>query len=532
MMPRMPGDFNLYGLLGSTYFISGDRQSAYDAWEKGISVNPESYIVYRVIANYAIENRAFDQAIGILNRGKKFSTDMTIFSLDLANIYAATMRFKEAASEFCSLISLIPEQVEMVKARMANYLTRPDAADQTVEIIKEFISSKPRPEFYGLLSFVYKSSGHFKEALEVVEESEKKFTNNGTSVFLFAQEALRSGRIEIAAEAYGFLLKNYPLSAFIPQAKIGYAKALESALDKRYNARSESWKPLLKPAPLFKDEYNKIISAYVEFADSYPGNAIKIEALFRTAEIFRTRLFDYNKADSLYEVITRLSPQSSYGIKARLFRGWLSVLNGDLTHGAGYFSSALSEQRIDPDDSAECSFYLAKIKFWQGDFTGSQKILDDIQKNQTVDFANDAIELSLLINATQKDSLDLVRYAKADLLTIQNKLQEAVTEFKTLAENQNIFILNDFANMKVAEILLAENNFTDAMKLLEVLSESQKVAIFAEKSTFLLAKCYQYATRNPLKAIETYQKILEKFPNSLYFDRAREEINRIQTKSD
>ena len=86
--------------------------------------------------------------------------------------------------------------------------------------------------------------------------------------------------------------------------------------------------------------------------------------------------------------------------------------------------------------------------------------------------------------------------------------------------------------MKVAEILLAENNFTDAMKLLEVLSESQKVAIFAEKSTFLLAKCYQYATRNPLKAIETYQKILEKFPNSLYFDRAREEINRIQTKSD
>jgi tetratricopeptide (TPR) repeat protein len=532
MILRMPGDFNLFGLLGSTFFMAGDQKSAYESWEKGIEINPESFIAYRVIANYAIENRAFDKAIDFLNRGKKYSDDKGIFTIDLANIYAVTMRFKEAAAEFCTLIARMPEQEQMVKSRMANYLSRPDAIEQTVETVKDYISSKPLPEYYDLLSFVYKSSGHFDEALKVVEESEKRYANNGLQIFLFAQEALRSRSYDSASAAYEFLLKNYPLSGYIPQARIGYAKTLEAILDDKYNAMSGSWKPIPERLPLFADEYKKILSAYREFTESYPDNSVKTEALFRMAEIYRTRLFDYRSADSLYEKTFQLSPGGSYGTKSLILRGMISIINGDLRKGSSFFSETLFRQPVSPNDSAESSFYLAKIKFWEGNFDSSQKLLNEIQKNNSADFTNDALELSLLIIASQKDSLNLLRYAKADLLTIQNKLKEALSEFKALAENQNAFILNDFANIKIAEIFLEENNFSEAIKVLNECSESSKTSIFAEKSTILLAKCYQYGTVDPVKAIETYQKILEKFPNSLYFDRAREEINRIQIKSD
>ena len=69
---QTPNDYNLFGLLGSTYFIMDQSEKAFESWEKGITINPSSYIGYRVIANYAIDNRAYEKAIDIRSAVKKF----------------------------------------------------------------------------------------------------------------------------------------------------------------------------------------------------------------------------------------------------------------------------------------------------------------------------------------------------------------------------------------------------------------------------------------------------------------------------
>lgn len=68
-----PKDLNVYGMLGSTYFIKGTPDSAKIIWQKGIETKPENEVSYRLIANYAIQIRAFDEAIDILSEGKKIS---------------------------------------------------------------------------------------------------------------------------------------------------------------------------------------------------------------------------------------------------------------------------------------------------------------------------------------------------------------------------------------------------------------------------------------------------------------------------
>ena len=127
--------------------------------------------------------------------------------------------------------------------------------------------------------------------------------------------------------------------------------------------------------------------------------------------------------------------------------------------------------------------------------------------------------------------MNLLHYAQADLLAIQNKHKEAGIEFKTLSDNPNFFIINEFAKNKFTEMLIAENDLPTAIKVLEERIENQKNAIFIEKSIFLLAQCYQYGIKDFQKAVITYQKLLETFPNSLYFDRAREAIQVLSTKN-
>jgi outer membrane protein assembly factor BamD (BamD/ComL family) len=46
----------------------------------------------------------------------------------------------------------------------------------------------------------------------------------------------------------------------------------------------------------------------------------------------------------------------------------------------------------------------------------------------------------------------------------------------------------------------------------------------------LLGKIYQYGKNDVQKAIEVYESLLAKFPNSLYLDEARDEIVKLRNK--
>jgi tetratricopeptide (TPR) repeat protein len=528
---QTPQDYNLFGMLGSTHYTMGQTQKAYEVWENGIAIGSQSYISYRTIANYAIENRAFDKAIDILQRGKQYAEDPLIFSMDLAAIYAANMRFSEAAKEYCDMIDKNPSNLPTVKNRLNTYLSRVDAADKTIAVVQEYAEQKNKKEYFDLLAFIYQTVQKYAEAFETIDETDKKFSGNGTGIFIFAQEAYRNRKYEWASKAFKLISQEYPNSSFSMSAEIGYAKTLEAALDQKVEEQEQSWKPYRKPAPLFVDEYTQIAFAYNSFIAKHKSNATNMEATFRIAEIYRTRILDYGKADSLYDEIIKDSPVTTYAAQSLLSKGKIKIESGDLDAAGKLYEQALLMRQATPDEVALSKYMLAKIYFWKGDFQNALTRLSDVIGNLSTDFANDALELSALINTTKKDSLNLFKYASADLLLIQNKSQTAATELKTLADNPNVFILNDFAKIRIAEIFISENDFLKAVDLLQKLSDDSNNSIFAEKSTLLLAQCFNYGILNPQKAMQTYQKILEKFPNSLYFDHAREELNSIQTNN-
>lgn len=528
---QTPQDINLYGMLGSTYFMMDDTQNAYGIWEKGIETNPKSNVVYRVIANYAIENRAYEKAISFLERGKKFTDDPTVFSLDLANIYAANMRFDDAANEYCIMLESRPAQIGLVKSRITSYLSRQGSAEPTIETIKKFTEEKPLPQILDLLTFIYTSTDKFEDAFSIAVEYDRKANSNGNFIFTFAQDAYRNKKYDIASKAYNYLIQNFQSSQLIPIAKIGYANTLEAGIVEKNSIKTDAWKPFKKQGITNSGDYYSIIDAYEQLARQYKSNAVYPQALFNMANVYAEHLLDFKKADSLYSIINQNHSVSNYSPLAFIQRGKIAVLNNNLENAKSFFTKAVSSSRGRPDETAEADFYLARIEFWLGNFTQSLKKFQSVTKNLSTDFANDALELSSLISASKRDSLNLYKYAKGDLFAIQNKFKEAVNEFKTLADNPNLFIINEFAKYKLAQMLIADDDLPTAIKILEILSEDTKSTIFADKSFFLLAQTFQYGIKDVQKAVQNYEKLLERFPNSLYFDRARESLKELQTNN-
>jgi outer membrane protein assembly factor BamD (BamD/ComL family) len=68
------------------------------------------------------------------------------------------------------------------------------------------------------------------------------------------------------------------------------------------------------------------------------------------------------------------------------------------------------------------------------------------------------------------------------------------------------------------------------MKLLQEIADEKEKNIYSDKALYLEGNIYEFAKKDSSKAIETYESLLAKFPNSIYLDDARESINKLKNK--
>ena len=223
-------DINLYGMLGKTYYIKGEENKAFDTWDQALQKFPRNENSYRVMANYAIELRTFDKAIEYLNRGKSVSNNPQLFSYDLASIYSLTMRFKDAAKEYCEIISSTPNQYEVIESRILSYINKPNALSQTIDVVKEFEANDKIVIDY-LLARLYMEDDKFDKAFDLYLDIDDKQNKQGQDLYSFANFAYSEKQFDLAAKAYNELVKRHPNSPFVSSAKLGYAKTLEEALN-------------------------------------------------------------------------------------------------------------------------------------------------------------------------------------------------------------------------------------------------------------------------------------------------------------
>ena len=118
----------------------------------------------------------------------------------------------------------------------------------------------------------------------------------------------------------------------------------------------------------------------------------------------------------------------------------------------------------------EVKFRRAKISYYQGDFNWAQAQLDVLKKSTSKLIANNAMELSLLI----QDNLNLDTttvtmeiFSRADLLIYQNKLNEAYATLDSIIIDYQGHSLVDEALFRQYDIKIKQDKKEDASELLD-----------------------------------------------------------------
>ncbi len=521
-------DVNLAGILGSTYYQKGDENKAYEVWDNALKVNPNSSVNYRVIGTYAAENRAYEKAIEIYKKGKENSDNKQSFIIDIAYLNSILMRYDEAIKEYLSILDEQPNQVAVVKSRMTNFINRDGIFEKAVNQIEEKFKKNKNENYYDLMAWLYIENQNFEKAFEMHSKLDEFRGNNGSEIYNFALRAYNNRAFEAASNAYKFIIEKYPNSPFAVNSKLGFARTNEAVLNNRNFNSDEIWKPFYKINPA--KEFNEVISSYEEVIKLYKKSAVTDEAYFRIGTIQFERLNDLDAAKNTFENLIEISPVGTFVVQANLKLAEIEMQKGNLNEAENFYKKVIEISRSTPAEKNAANFSLAKIEFYKGNFDFSSKMLNSIIDAFTDNIANDAIELSLIINTNKKDSVSLDKFAKAEFLTEQKKFAEAAGIYSETAKNENLLTLRDLAELRIAEMYVAENELLKASELLSQIITEEKSNIHKDKAYFLLGDIYNYGLKDNNEAIKYYEKLLAIFPNSLYLDAARENINVLKNK--
>ena len=523
----LQGDINLVGLLGTSYYLKGNDKRAFEVWDNALKTFPKSEVNYRIIANYALQLRAFDKAIEYLKSGEAISQNPQFFAYDLANLYSITMRYKEATEQYCLILSHDPNQLNTIQSRILSYINKPDALSQSIDVVKKYDNGDDI-SFKYLLSRLYVQAKNYDRAYDLYKKIDSFQNSQGAELYNFGKFLYDEKIYNMAEKVLNDLINKYPGSPLISYAKLQYAKALEAIVEEENNAQIPAWKPYYLPVKNNSSNVGKIVEAYNEIAKIYPHSEAANEALLRIGEIKLNIYDDLSGAKELFQELFTDSPLSEFTAEAYEELGNGFLLKGDLTSALDCFQKIANNGRFPEDKRNFATYELARINMYLGNFPKAKDYLQSITNNPQNSSANDAIELSLLMNTAQNDSSNLLTFAAAEFLTNQKKFNEALEKYRTVTNDPQKLILQNMAELRVAEMEIALNNYDSASVQLERIAGEKEGNIYSDKALYLLAKIYQFGLNNKPKAIETYESLLANFPNSLYLDAARSEILKLK----
>jgi tetratricopeptide (TPR) repeat protein len=253
-------------------------------------------------------------------------------------------------------------------------------------------------------------------------------------------------------------------------------------------------------------------------------NQKTVDALRNMALLHAFYLNDHAKAIEILEsAITASGSNLKFRDQCKLDLGDIFILKNEPWESTLLYMQVEKSQK--EDNLGEIAkLKNARLQYYTGQFQLSKEILDILKKATTREIANDAMQLSLLIQdntGLDTSEVAMAEFANVDLLIFQNKYEESILALKSLIVKYKSHSLADEILWLKANTLVKINKIDEAVKDLELILADYKFDILADDALLLLAKITDENLGDKPKAMELYRRLLKDYPGSIYGAQAR-----------
>jgi tetratricopeptide (TPR) repeat protein len=509
-LENFPNQEYLYVELGYSYQLQHLNEKATLFYQKALKAIDKTPNLSYLVGKSFQDNHLLDYSLLAYKKGMELNPN-TNYNFQIAFIYGEKGEIENMFTTYLDLIASSENYFSTAKTYIGKFITEDPESEYNISLKRLLIKrlqNNPQNSWNELLSWLFIQQKEYSKALIQEKALFKRNLSSLSGILEVGKIAFNNKDFEAAKNSFQYVLEN---NTNINDELVAKLFLLE--IDMKTNASVES----------IDAQFQELFTQYGKSI-----NTLKIQAIY--AEFLAFKKNDSKEAISILKKALKL-PINEFQ------KGELKIKLADILVFTNKFSSALiyytqvQNSLKNHTIGQTARFKIAQTSYFKGDFKWAQSQLKVLKNSTSQLIANDALDLNLLItdNAV-KDSLKLAlkTYAKAELLSYQNKNTQAIDTLQTLINAYKGHPIEDEALFKQAQLFEKTNQFEMAKNNYFQIITINKEDILADDANYYLAELYLNKLNNIEKAKEYYQKIIFDYPSSIYLVDARKKFRKLR----
>ena len=498
-----------YGNLLERQFRPEEANVQYDLAIKNL---PADINIINKLANSFLRLTRYDQAIEVYLKGTEMMNNEVLFAYSLADLY----RRKGDTRNMIKYYILASTQNINQLPRYKTYFQRNLVTQEDLEELRRQLYAKiqedPDNEIYPeLLEWVFIEKKEYGKALRQARALDRKYEEDGNRVKALGDIAYNAKDYDTAIKAYEYVTKNKSLNNDLYiDSKRAILKSKRKKITENFNYKESDLDTLQVEYEAFIDEFG--INQRTEFLVKEYADFL---ALYKN---------DLNAAVEVLDGLINLSTISKYvRANAKLSLADYNLMRGDIWESTLLYSQV--EKSFKEEYLGEMArFKNAKLFYYAGNFEWAQEQFSILKAATSRLISNDAIDLSVFIMdnmGLDTTDIPLKMFSEAELLTVQNKFDEAFVKLDSILTLYPEHDLEDDVLYQQANLYYKMRDYETAYDIYTKVYTDYPEQIRADNSLFMAAELKEYQLEDPEKAKELYEKLFVDFSSSTFAVDAR-----------
>lgn len=464
-----------------------------------------------LVAQYLLESQQPKWAEEMYLEVRQSSDKKTEYAFQLAQLYKLNGETEKMLDEYVGVAVENPDNMAFVQNAMQDDIEKAGDFEKLEKVLLAKLQKEPGQSVYSdLLIWYYIQQKDFHRAFVQARAVDKRLKMEGSKLMEIGQISLQNKDYKAASETFEYLVREYPQSQ-------------NYALSRRFlvNAKEELVKGTF---PVDAQAIRSLISDYRMLLRELGRTPKTIDAMRNMALLYGFHLNEKDSAAALLqEAVKTARNDRKFVDKCKLDLGDIYLLKNEPWEATLLYSQVEKDQRDSPL-AYDAKLRNARLNYFKGDFQLAQEHLDILKLATSREIANDAMDLSILIqDNTGLDSTGAAmrEYANAELLMFQNRNDEAMTLLDGLLTKYAGHSLSDDVLWQQAQIYLNRNENEKAAAKLQKIVTDYGYDTLGDDADFTLAKLKEEKLGKKDEAMEAYKNFLTKHPGSIFVVEAR-----------
>ncbi|MBN2030474.1 tetratricopeptide repeat protein [bacterium] len=509
-----PDDIGLEMALAQVYFRMGEEEEARKRWDQLIERYPKQAYVYQMVANGLIEERLYDEAVGVYLSGRERIGNEDLFVFDLANLYGNMIEYGKASEELIRYLIQHPNNETLVESQVLRYPKTDRIINEILDQFEKAIDAHPTNlELRKIMVSIYRYADRYTDGLSAVRELEilTEQEKQGEALCQFGKDLFQVGETEVAEEAFLEILESYPQFQLREYVLFDLARCYEA-----------------------QKRFREAIELYDKIYQEYPQSPLAPQILYQRGLLQMMEIIDLPSAAATFRFIVDRFSSGLYGDEARLALGSCMIKQGNLDEAESIYKDILDQSKEEGRLNIQALVGLADVHYLRGAFEEVLSLLDGFRPGEMGAEAmqdpvlNDGLNLRLFIRKYFPQSPDpLSLFARAEFFERQRKYDQALTLLDSLMITYpDESILAD-ALFKTGEILIQTEAFRESLTHFNALLSRFPKSLLADQSIERMGWIYEKMGDRE-KALQQYEILLVDYPHSFFVDDVRQRIRKIE----